>query len=74
MYINYRISVNTIRREEVLKFQRISDKLFIVKKQIKSMFAAVYNTYCIIPNTIYIYNIQMIFMIILRKLITVYFE
>ena len=54
------------RKLEVLKFQRISDKHFNVKNQIKSMFAIICNTYCIIHC-----KIQIVFVIILQKLYTV---
>ena len=55
------------QRKEVLKFQSISAKYFNVKTLIKSMFVTICNTYCIIHC-----KIQMIFMINLQKLITVY--
>ena len=38
------------RREEVFRFQRIYAKHFNVKNQIKSMFAYICNTYCIIQS------------------------
>ena len=53
-------------RSEVLKFQRIYAKYFNVKNQMKSMFATICNTYCIIQC-----KIQMICYINSQKLITV---
>ena len=55
------------RKWEVFKFQRIYAKHFNVKNQMKSMFAKIRSTYCIIHH-----KIQMICLIDLQKLITVY--
>ena len=66
----YQISCNCqhnwIENNEVLKFQKISGKHSNVKKQIKSVFATVCNTYCIICR-----KIQMIFFDNSKKLVTV---
>ena len=50
-------------RRDVMRFQRVYAKHFNVKKQIKSVFATICNTYCTIHC-----KIQMIFLINLKKL------
>ena len=61
---NYSYNVFVLK-SKVLKFQRISAKHFIVKIQIKFVFATACNTYCIIHC-----KIQMNFLTISQKLIT----
>ena len=69
MYIKYQsICQHTwVKDNEVLKFQRTSAKHFNVKNQIKSMFATICNTYCIIQC-----KIPMICLINSQRFITVY--
>ena len=54
-----------VEYNEVLRFQRISAKHFNIKNQIKSVFAIVFNAYCIIHC-----KIQMICLINSQKNIT----
>ena len=55
-----------VKNNEFLRFQSISAKHFNVKNQMVSVFATVFNAYCIIHC-----NIQMICLINSQKLITV---
>ena len=55
------------RRKEVLKFQKISAKIFNVRNQMKSMFATICNKYCIIHC-----KIKIICLMNSQKLITVF--
>ena len=62
--ISYMCQHKLVRRREVFRYQRSYAKHFNVKNQMKSMFATICNTYCLIQ-----YKIQMICVINSQKLI-----